>query len=134
MTPPRTDDAAELAFAGRHVDPVAIVQMQDGAGGYLGVGLDGFAVNGRGGEHANTHEGVGIVDLNADFGGADLRIEDGADVADDAGENAVGIGGEADVRLLAEMHGGEIVLVDIADDPDVGEIGDGEGVGGTASR
>ena len=42
----------------------------------------------------------------------------------------VGIGCEANVGLLAKVHGGEIVLVDIADDPDVREIGDGEGVGG----
>ena len=31
-----------------------------------------------------------------------------------------------DVGGLADAHGVEIVLVDVADDPDVGKIGDGE--------
>ena len=72
----------------------------------------------------------GIVDLNANLGRADLRIEDGADVADGAGEDAVGVSGEADVGLLTEMDVGEIVLVDVADDPYMRQVGDGEGVGG----
>jgi hypothetical protein len=42
---------------------------------------------------------------------------------------AIGIGGELDLRFLAELQLGNVVLVDIADDPDRGQVGDGEGRG-----
>ena len=35
-----------------------------------------------------------------------------------------------DVGVLAKMHGGEVILVDIADDPDMGQVGDEEGAVG----
>ena len=56
-------------------------------------------------------------------------IENGADIADAAGERAIGICVELDLRFLAELQLGNVVLVNIADDPDGGEIGDGEGRG-----
>ncbi len=94
------------------------------------MGLRGAAVERGVGEHADAHDGAGIVDLDANLGGADGGVEDGADVGDGAGEGAVGVGGEMDVGFLAEVYLGEIVLVDVADDPDVREVGDGEGGGG----
>ena len=45
------------------------------------------------------------------------------------GEDLVGIGVQADVGVLAEVHVRQIVLVDVADDPDVREIGNGERIG-----
>ena len=90
------------------------------------------AIEGCGGKHADAHEHAGVLDLDANFGGVDGGIEDGADVADGAGEDFAGEGGEADLGFLAKVDLGEIVLVDVADDPHVGEVGDGEGVGGPA--
>ena len=123
--------AAELAVACGDIDPVAVMQVQHRARRHLHMRLKSLAMNRGGGKHSHTHQRVGIVDLDAHLGGADLRIEDGADVADHASQDAVGIGREANVRLLAKMHRGEIVLVDIADDPDVRQVGDGKGIGRT---
>src|ERR1700733_5437407 len=81
-------------------------------------------------EHADAEEVVWVLDLDADLGGAQAGVELGADVADDAGEGFAGEGVELDVGVLAKMDVGKIVLVDVADDPDVGEIGYGEGAGG----
>ncbi len=67
-----------------------------------------------------------ILNLDADLGGAEAGIERRADVRDGAGEDLAGKGVEADVRMLAEMDGSEVVLIDVADDPDVREVGDGE--------
>ena len=97
-------------------------------GRHLRMGLESFAMNCGSGKHSHTHQRVRIIDLDAYLGGADLRIEDGTNVADHASQDPVGIGSEANVRLLTEMHRGKIVLVDIADDPDVRQVGDGEGV------
>ena len=68
-----TRDAAELALAGGDVDPVAVVQVQDCGRGDGWLGLRGLAVEGRGGEHADAHQHAGIVNLDADLGGVDLR-------------------------------------------------------------
>ena len=46
-------------------------------------------------------------------------------------DGAVGIGVELESRFLAELDFGNVVLVDIAENPDGGEIGDGEGRGGS---
>ena len=56
-------------------------------------------------------------------------IEHGTDVADAAGQRAVGIGVQPDAGFLAELQFGDVVFIDVADDPDGGEIGDGEGRG-----
>ena len=88
------------------------------------------SVDGAGGEHADAEEVLRVFDLDAYLGGARGWVELGADVADGSGEGFAGEGVELDVGVLAEMDAGEIVLVDVADDPDVGEVGDGEGAGG----
>ena len=56
-------------------------------------------------------------------------IKNGADVADAAGDGAIGICVQLDPRFLAELNAGNIVFIDVADDPHGGEIGDGEGCG-----
>ena len=43
-------------------------------------------------------------------------------------ENLLGIGIQVDVGEFADAHRVEIILVNIADNPDVGKIGDREGV------
>src|SRR5258708_16911419 len=55
-------------------------------------------------------------------------MENGANIVNDTGQNAIRISRKTDIGLLAEMNRGEIVLVDITDDPDVREVGDGKGV------
>ena len=44
-------------------------------------------------------------------------------------EDLVGIGVQTDIRVLADVHGIEIIFVNVADDPDIRKIGDGEGIG-----
>ena len=44
-------------------------------------------------------------------------------------KHPVGISIEPDLGMLAELQLWDVVLVDIADDPDDGQIGDGEGCG-----
>src|ERR1035438_4525953 len=68
--------------------------------------------------------------LDAYLGGADVRVENGSDVADPSGEKFVGIGAHANIRVLSQMNVGEIVFKDIAQDPDAGQVGDGERVRG----
>ena len=95
------------------------------------MGLESFAVNGRRGKHSNPHQRVGIIDLDAYFGRAYLWIEDGTNVTDHSGEDAVGIGCKTNIRLLTEMHHRKIVLIHITNDPDMRQIGDGKGIGRT---
>ena len=87
------------------------------------------AVEGGGGEHAHPHH-AGIGDLEPDLRRADRGIENRADVADSPGKNAVRISIQLDVRVLAQAHVFQIVLIDIADDPDVRQIGNRKRVGG----
>jgi hypothetical protein len=105
------------------------MQMKDGRGRDGGVGEFLFTVQRGGRKHTETHEGSGIFDLDTDLCGAKGGVEDSADVADCASDDAVRVGVEADIGGLAEVYVSEVVFVDVADDPDVGEIGDGEGGG-----
>ena len=54
-------------------------------------------------------------------------IKNSVDLTDGAGDHVVGIGIQPNIGRLADVDHGQIVLVDIADDPHLGEIGDGEG-------
>src|SRR5579871_1440882 len=79
----------------------------------------------RGDEHTETQH-AGIRNFEAHFRGADVWIEAGADVIHAAFEVHVRIGVEADVGKFVDVHEGQIIFVDIAHDPDFGEVGDGE--------
>ena len=68
--------------------------------------------------------GVGHGDAHGD--GAVLRIEGVADHRYVAGKRCVGVCLGDDVGLGSVVNEGEILLVDRGDDPDGGEIGDGE--------
>ncbi len=74
-------DALEFISARGHVDPIAIVQVEDRRSGHGGVRFFLLAAESGGDEHAGAHV-AGIVDFDANFGGANIGIEDGADVAD----------------------------------------------------
>ncbi len=71
----------------------------------------------------------GILHFQPDLRGADVGIENRADIADPPGENAVRIGVQLDVGKLAHVHVLQIVFKDIADNPDVRKIGNRERVG-----
>ena len=109
-------DALELLPARGHEDPVAVMQVKHGIGRNHGMCLLGAAGKGRRGKHAQLEE-AGIGNLDAHLGGADGGIEHRADVADAAGERTIGIGVDVDLRFLAQLQLGNVVLVDIADDP-----------------
>ena len=86
-----------------------------------------LAVEGGGDEHADAHE-TRIPHFQPHLRGADVGVEDGPDIADPALEHFVRIGVQADVCVLAEADKGKIVLVHVAHDPDIVEVGDGEEV------
>ena len=121
ISPATTGEALEFISAGRQVNPIAIVQVQDGRRWNGGVGFFLLTAESGGDEHSGAHI-AGIVDLDANFGGANIGIEDRADVADGAGDDLIGIGVEANFGGVAEANAGQIVFIDVADDPDVGEI------------
>ena len=78
----------------------------------------GLAVEGGPHEHAQPHHS-GILNFDANLGGADVGIEDRADVADPALEHAIGIGIQADLRGIAQPDIGQVILIHVADHPDV---------------
>ena len=76
-------------------------------------------------EHSDAHQ-AGIFHLEAHLGGAQAGIENRQNVVDAGLEDLIGIGAEMDIGRVADAHGVEIIFVDVADDPDIGKIGDGE--------
>jgi len=118
--------ALELSVAGRSEDPVAIMQMQHSSGRDDGVYFRLAAAEDGGDEHAEL-EDAWIGNFNTDLGGAQVGIEDGADVADVPGEDTVRIGADPNLRFLTELEFGQIIFEDVAKDPDMREVGDGEG-------
>src|SRR6516162_6287067 len=99
----------EPAAGGRNVDPLAIVQVQDGRRGYDGAELGLLTVEGRGHEHAHAQQ-TGIGDFDAHFRGPNCRVQDRPNITDAALQDAVGIRGEVDVRRVSDANGGQIVL------------------------
>ena len=73
----------------------------------------------RGGDEHAQAQHARIVHFQPDFRRANIGIENRADVADPALQNPVRIGVQMDVGELAQRTYGQIVLIDIAEDPDV---------------
>src|SRR5713101_2358469 len=86
-----------------HVDPFAVMEVEDGGRRNHRPSLLRLTAEGRGDEHANAHE-TGIGDLNAHLGGPETRIEDRADIADAARQDLIGIGGQVNVRRVTDAH------------------------------
>ncbi len=103
------------------------MQVQNRGRRHRGVRFRLLAVEGRRDEHSDAHQS-GIGDLKPNLGGADVGIENRQNVVDAALEDLVGIGVQVNIRVLADVHGVEIIFVNVADDPDIGKIGDGEGI------
>src|SRR6202034_4224508 len=118
---------AKTAVTAGDVDPVKIMQVQHRARRHLHARLESSAMDRRRSKHPNAHQRIRILHLNTYFRGPNLRIEDCANVADDASEDAVGVSIQANIHLLTQTHFGKIILVDIAYDPDMRKIGDRKG-------
>src|SRR5579863_5045602 len=103
--------------------------MQNGGSRDGGAGFALFSVEGGGGEHADAHDSCGVGDFEADFGGAKVGIEDGENVVHAGFEGFAGKSGEVNVGGIADAHGVQVIFIDVADDPDVGQVGDGERIG-----
>ena len=67
-------------------------------------------------EHAQPHD-PWILNFYANFGRADAGIEYRADVAHSSPEHAIGIGIQGDLRGIADLDAGQIILVHVADNP-----------------
>ena len=119
--------AAKLLVGRGNEDEIAIVHVQDGGRRDDGVHLLGLTAEGGPHEHAQPHDS-GILHFNSNLGGADIGIENRANVADLPLEHAIGIGIQADLRRIAEPDVGQVVLVHVADNPDGRQIGNRERV------
>ena len=119
-----------MSGAERGVNPLAIVQMQNGSGGNGAPHFRLLPVKSGGDEHAHAHHS-GVGDFEPNFCGAEIGIENRQNIIDASFEDLIGIGIQADVRILADVYGIEIIFVNVTDDPDIRKIGDGEGIGRT---
>ena len=76
-----------------------------------------------------TRISPGLVIFQPYFRRADSGIENWQDVIDPAFQDLIGVGIQADIRVLAHMHGIQIILVNVTDDPDIRKIGNRKGIG-----
>src|SRR5215510_11234253 len=102
--------------------------MKNGGGGNGGTRFLFFRAKRGSDEHARTHEAV-VADFDANLSRAQVGVEDGADVADDASYDFVGIRVQADLGFLTELHVGQVVFKHVAENPEGAQIGNGEGIG-----
>src|SRR5713226_768740 len=119
---------SELFVGRRNVDPVAIVQMQNGGSRHSGMRFFFLPVKYSRDEHAHAHQ-TWIAHLDAHLGRAKRWIEDGKDVVDAAVKCLVGVSIQADFGCFADMHVGKIVLVDVTENPYMAQVGDRERIG-----
>ena len=83
-----------MSLPDRDVNPLAIVQMQNGSGGNGSVRFRFFPVKGSGDEHAHAHD-AGIGDFQSNFSGVKIGIEDRQNIIDSSFENPIGVGIQA---------------------------------------
>src|SRR5580704_794570 len=120
--PGRDFGPLEVSAAERHVDPLAVVKVQNRGSGNGGVSLRLFAEECGAGKHADPHHSR-ILHLQTYFCGTDAGIENRQNVIDASLEGLVRIRIEMDLGSLADADRVEIVFINVADDPDVGKIG-----------
>ena len=106
------------------------MQMQNCRCGHYGVQFILLPTECRGDKHAQ-HQ-ARILHLDPDLASADRRIENRKKIADRALEHATGIRAKRYLRGVADVNTGQIVLIHVADNPYVGEIGDGERISSQA--
>src|SRR5262245_6449755 len=83
-----------------------------------------LAVERRGHEHADAHQ-PRILHLEANLRSTDIRVENRSDIVDSRFEYSAGIRVQTHVRVFTGVDLLQIVLIYIANDPNLGEIGDG---------
>lgn len=110
-----------------NVNIIAVVHVHDRGCRDNRVHLPGLTTECGPRKHAQPHE-PGILNFHANFGCSDGRIENGADVANPPAERPVGIGIEHDLRSIAKLYSGEVILINIADNPGRLEVRDRERV------
>ncbi len=120
--------APEAAMFHGCVYPIAVVQMQHRGGWNRCEGFSFWAVEGGGGKHAESHH-PRIRNFQADLRRAQVGIEDGADIGDPAFKHLVRIRVQMNVRVLIEPDKGEVVLIDVAQNPHLRKVGDGKRIG-----
>jgi hypothetical protein len=103
------------------------MKVQDGSGWNCRARFRLLAVERGRDEHSDAHLSR-VLQLQTYFRGAKVGIENWQDVIHAALEYLVGIGIEMDIGSVADAHGVEVIFVQVADDPDVREIGNGEGI------
>ncbi len=86
------------------------------------------AMEGRRGEHAEPHQ-PRILNFETHLGGADVGIENGPDIVDPGAEDAIRVGVQPDIGEFPQPHVLQIVLKNVAHNPDVRHIGDRERIG-----
>jgi hypothetical protein len=120
--------AFELFASCRNEDPVTIVQMQNGGRWNNRISVRGLTLKRCGDKLAEPqHPRIGNFDPH--LRGANIRVEHRANVADMANQYLPRIGICLDGSFLSQLKLRNVILVDIANDPDDGKISDGEGGG-----
>src|SRR5882757_3869995 len=86
-----------------------------------------LSMEGRRHEHADLHE-ARVLDLDTYLRSTNGRIENWIDLADATRDGLIREGVEVNVRSLPYCKVCEIVLVHVANDPDIIDVRDGEEV------
>src|SRR5438067_1695523 len=97
------------------------MQMQSCRSRYAGVFFLPRAVENGSNKHSDAYE-TGIRYLQPDLGSTDVWIEDWPDVPDSPREDPIRIGIQMNIRILAETHLRQIVLVHVAKYPDARHV------------
>ena len=84
-------------------------------------------IEGGGHKHAETQH-AGILHFQPHLRGAKIGIHDRPDVADPALESQVRVGIQVNVSVLADSHKAQIVLIHVAENPNVRQVGNREGI------
>src|SRR5262249_43675779 len=79
-----------------------------------------------GGGNGKTPQGVFIWDLDAPVRPSDFGIENGSNITDRSCQRAIGISIETYFSNISQVNGRKVVFIDVADHPNVREIGDGK--------
>ena len=95
--------------------------MQDRRRQNYGAGLFLQAMKRGRNEHSGTHE-ARVAQLEPNFCSSQIRIEDGAEIADAGGEDPARVGVQTDFGKLSKMDIRKIVLVHVTKNPDIGKV------------
>src|SRR5260370_7676325 len=78
-------------------------------------------------KHSEAHK-ARVLHFQPNLGRAEIRIEGWTDIADPPLENHIRESVKTDFRVFVEVNEGQIVLVYVADNPYVGQVGNSKRV------